>query len=96
MSLATPKSIAPRPNIGNYANELAALDAVVARLVTELDPQAIWLFGSRALHPSPLRGGWPFALAKGRERVASPSPDSVARPPSGQPTAVHLPHKVEG
>jgi predicted nucleotidyltransferase len=37
-----------RPNIGNYADEQAALDAVVARLVAELDPQAIWLFGSRA------------------------------------------------
>ena len=39
-----------RPNIGNYANEQAALDAVVARLVEALDPQAIWLFGSRARH----------------------------------------------
>jgi len=39
---------AARPNIGNYADEKAALDAVVMRLVTELDPQAIWLFGSRA------------------------------------------------
>jgi uncharacterized protein len=38
----------PRPNIGNYADEQAALEAVVARLVAELDPQAIWLFGSRA------------------------------------------------
>jgi uncharacterized protein len=38
----------PRPNIGSYANEQAALDAVVARLVAELDPQAVWLFGSRA------------------------------------------------
>ena len=37
-----------RPNIGNYADEQAALDAVVARLVEALDPQAIWLFGSRA------------------------------------------------
>jgi len=37
-----------RPNIGNCANERAALDAVVARFVAELDPKAIWLFGSRA------------------------------------------------
>jgi uncharacterized protein len=37
-----------RPNIGTYANESAALEAVVARLVAELDPHAIWLFGSRA------------------------------------------------
>jgi uncharacterized protein len=37
-----------RPNIGNYANEQAALNAVVSRLVAVLDPQAIWLFGSRA------------------------------------------------
>jgi uncharacterized protein len=41
-------SRAPRPNIGNYADEQAALEAVVARLVAELDPHAIWLFGSRA------------------------------------------------
>jgi len=37
-----------RPNIGRYATEQEALDAVVARLVEALDPQAIWLFGSRA------------------------------------------------
>jgi uncharacterized protein len=37
-----------RPNIGLYADEQAALDAVVARLVAELDPKTIWLFGSRA------------------------------------------------
>ncbi len=45
----TSRQIAPsRPNIGNYADEQAALDAIVACLVAELDPQAIWLFGSRA------------------------------------------------
>jgi uncharacterized protein len=48
VSLATPSSHAPRPNIGHYADEQAALEAVVARLVEALDPQAIWLFGSRA------------------------------------------------
>jgi uncharacterized protein len=37
-----------RPNTGRYASEEEALAAVVARLVEELDPQAIWLFGSRA------------------------------------------------
>jgi hypothetical protein len=37
-----------RPNTGRYATEQEALDAVVARLVEALDPQAIWLFGSRA------------------------------------------------
>jgi uncharacterized protein len=39
---------APRPNIGIFADEDAALSGVVARLVEALDPQAIWLFGSRA------------------------------------------------
>jgi uncharacterized protein len=38
----------PRPNIGSFADEEAALRAVVDRLVAELDPQFIWLFGSRA------------------------------------------------
>ena len=37
-----------RPNVGRYTSEDAALKGVVARLVEELDPQAIWLFGSRA------------------------------------------------
>ncbi len=37
-----------RPNIGIFADEDAALEGVVARLVAVLDPQAIWLFGSRA------------------------------------------------
>lgn len=44
----TSASTAPRPNLGRYATELEAFDAVVARLVEALDPQAIWLFGSRA------------------------------------------------
>ncbi len=38
----------PRPNIGQFASEDEALAAVVARLVAGLDPQAIYLFGSRA------------------------------------------------
>jgi uncharacterized protein len=37
-----------RPNIGIYASEDEALQGLVARLVSALDPQAIWLFGSRA------------------------------------------------
>ena len=37
-----------RPNIGRFLSEEAALMALVERLVDELDPLAIWLFGSRA------------------------------------------------
>ncbi len=37
-----------RPNHGSFATAEEALDAIVARLVEALDPQAIWLFGSRA------------------------------------------------
>jgi uncharacterized protein len=37
-----------RPNIGIFANEEEALQGLVNRLVAALDPQAIWLFGSRA------------------------------------------------
>jgi uncharacterized protein len=37
-----------KPNYGPYASEKEALDALVARLVAALDPQMIWLFGSRA------------------------------------------------
>ncbi len=39
---------AVRANIGIYASEDEALQGLVARLVAKLDPQAIWLFGSRA------------------------------------------------
>lgn len=35
-------------NTGNYASETQALEAVVARIVDQVDPEAIWLFGSRA------------------------------------------------
>lgn len=35
------------PNVGKYANEDEALSVLVDRLVTGLDPQAVWLFGSR-------------------------------------------------
>ena len=35
------------PNYGRHDNELDALHELVDRLVTALDPQMIWLFGSR-------------------------------------------------
>lgn len=35
------------PNVGFYASEDEALAVLVDRLVTGLDPQAVWLFGSR-------------------------------------------------
>jgi uncharacterized protein len=37
-----------RPNRGPFVSEEQALDEVVSRLVGALDPQEIWLFGSRA------------------------------------------------
>src|ERR1700730_11172128 len=37
-----------RPNRGPFATEDQALGEVVSRLVRALDPQEIWLFGSRA------------------------------------------------
>jgi uncharacterized protein len=37
-----------KPNYGPHASEQEALDALVSRLVAALDPQMIWLFGSRA------------------------------------------------
>lgn len=36
------------PNRGPFESEAAALEAVVARLVSALRPEAIYLFGSRA------------------------------------------------
>ncbi len=38
----------PAPNYGGFGTEEAALSALVARLVESLDPDAIYLFGSRA------------------------------------------------
>lgn len=35
-------------NLGAFETQEAVLDALVARLVAGLDPQSIWLFGSRA------------------------------------------------
>jgi predicted nucleotidyltransferase len=37
-----------RPNFGGLSSEQEALDAVVRRVVAAVDPQAVWLFGSRA------------------------------------------------
>jgi uncharacterized protein len=37
-----------KPNYGPYGTAQEALDALVSRLVAALDPQMIWLFGSRA------------------------------------------------
>jgi len=41
-------SAAVRANLGPFQSETDALAALVDRLVSTLDPQAIWLFGSRA------------------------------------------------
>jgi predicted nucleotidyltransferase len=38
----------PRPNTGPFASEPEALREVLRRLVRSLDPEQIWLFGSRA------------------------------------------------
>jgi hypothetical protein len=38
----------PPPNYGPYGSEAEALAELVRRLVDALDPQMIWLFGSRA------------------------------------------------
>ena len=38
----------PSPNYGAFGTEDAALSAILARLVGTLDPEAIYLFGSRA------------------------------------------------
>lgn len=38
----------PSANTGSYASESLALEGIVARLVDQLDPEYIWLFGSRA------------------------------------------------
>lgn len=35
-------------NTGSYSSESEALQAVVHRIVDTIDPEAIWLFGSRA------------------------------------------------
>jgi predicted nucleotidyltransferase len=37
-----------RPNTGPFASEREALREVLRRLVRDLDPEQIWLFGSRA------------------------------------------------
>jgi predicted nucleotidyltransferase len=37
-----------RPNTGPFASEPEALGEVLRRLVQDLDPEQIWLFGSRA------------------------------------------------
>ena len=37
-----------RPNFGGRASETEALATVVQRVTSAVDPQAIWLFGSRA------------------------------------------------
>ena len=44
----TPDGRIVPPNYGRHDNEAAALQELVNRLVTALDPHMIWLFGSRA------------------------------------------------
>ena len=47
-SRSDPQTNARVPNQGPFASEGEALAAVVKRLVAELNPAEIWLFGSRA------------------------------------------------
>jgi predicted nucleotidyltransferase len=44
--MSTPETITA--NKGSYASEAQALEAIVTRIVEKVDPEAIWLFGSRA------------------------------------------------
>jgi hypothetical protein len=46
--MTTGAALAPKPNIGPYRDEAAALQALVDTLARGLDPRAIYLFGSRA------------------------------------------------
>jgi hypothetical protein len=85
-----------RPNTGRYATEQEALDAVVARLVEALDPQAIWLFGSRARPSLPLAGRVAFRAAKGRVGLVENEVLRSEPPPSVTASLRHLPRKGEG
>ena len=44
----TPSGHVVAPNYGRHGNEAAALEDLMHRLAEALDPQMIWLFGSRA------------------------------------------------
>jgi hypothetical protein len=48
------------------------------------------------LRPSPLRGRWPFALAKGRMGVVGTTAPLSDPPPSAFALLRHLPRKGEG
>jgi predicted nucleotidyltransferase len=47
-SVAAARGMSIRPNCGAFSSEEEALAQVVARLVRRLDPEEVWLFGSRA------------------------------------------------
>lgn len=46
-TVANHSGLAVRPNFGAYGSEEATVAEIVRRLVAALDPQMIWLFGSR-------------------------------------------------
>lgn len=46
-TVANQSGLAVRPNFGAYGSEEATLNEIIRRLVAALDPQMIWLFGSR-------------------------------------------------
>jgi hypothetical protein len=75
-----------RPNRGPFASEDQALDEVVSRLVRALDPQEIWLFGSRVegrnapdsdLDQGPRRGMRCNTVPRGRIRRGTKRPHEL-------------------
>lgn len=73
-----------RANVGQFGSEDAALHAIVERLRTALDPQAIWLFGSRATgHARPDSDFDLLVVAKPNGCFGSDDYDLVYRPVRG-------------
>jgi predicted nucleotidyltransferase len=57
----------PRPNYGRFGSEQRALSALVERLVDALDPEAIYLFGSRARGDATPLGDFDILVITGSE-----------------------------
>ena len=73
-----------RANFGCFGSEAAALDGIVSRLAAALDPQAIWLFGSRATGRARPDSDFDLlVVAKPDGRFGSDDYDVVDRPLRG-------------
>jgi hypothetical protein len=98
VGIACASSLTAAPDHREDATAILAGQADITVIIGESPVIPKGIMSDRSGHslPSPLRGRWPFAAAKGRMGVAQTMAPHPERPPSVTAAPRHLPRKGEG